>query len=321
MGKMTALARRFPWRLALAAVAGLLIFKGAVAGLPTVTAVGYKLAGKAPDCPWGRILSFQRDTSRQRDLYAAAKPALTVVDSDSRLDIQLIASPGRRYWIPRRGEKLGGQELLAYLLSDHIWMQERNPDKLVRKGDVVLDCGAHVGVFTQTALEMGASRVVAIEPDPVNLECLRRNFAAEIAGGRVTLAPKGVWSSEKTITLLPGVDNTGMNTMLATGPPRGGIEVPVTTIDKLVAELALSRVDYIKMDIEGAEREALAGARRTLARFRPRLMLDSYHRRDDMDVLPPLVKELNPSYVMTCGPCEPFADDRSLLVPHVTYYK
>ena len=99
------------------------------------------------------------------------------------------------------------------------------------------------------------------------------------------------------------------------------IEVPVTTIDNLVAALGLPRVDYIKMDIEGAEREALQGARETLRQHRPRLMLDSYHRRDDMAVLPPLVRQGNPQYSMICGPCEPFAEDRSLLVPHVTFYQ
>src|SRR5262249_32097121 len=67
-------------------------------------------------------------------------------------------------------------------------------------------------------------------------------------------------------------------------------------------------------DIEGAEREALRGATQTLARFFPELMLDSYHRPDDMQVLPPIIRQANPRYAMICGPCE------ETFTPHVTYY-
>jgi len=68
------------------------------------------------------------------------------------------------------------------------------------------------------------------------------------------------------------------------------------------------------MDIEGAEREALRGATETLARFFPELMLDSYHRPDDMQVLPTIIRKANPRYSMICGPCE------ETFTPHVTYY-
>ena len=74
--------------------------------------------------------------------------------------------------------------------------------------------------------------------------------------------------------------------------------------------------DLIKMDIEGAEREALRGAAGTLRRFKPRLMLDSYHRPDDSTVLPQVIGALRSDYRMLCGPCE--LGDR--IAPHVTFY-
>ena len=180
-----------------------------------------------------------------------------------------------------------------------------------------MDCGAHVGVFTQSALDRGAAKVIAIEPEPVNLECLRRNLAREIAAGRVIVVPKGAWSSEKTITLFLGIDNSGMNTMIE-GAGGDAMEVPVTTIDNLVRSLHLPRVDYIKMDIEGAEREALAGAIETLRQFRPRLMIDSYHRAGDMQVLPTIIRRAHGDYSMSCGPCE-FGLHGFL--PHVVFYE
>ena len=93
--------------------------------------------------------------------------------------------------------------------------------------------------------------------------------------------------------------------------PKAGGKVDESQVTQL---LHLPRVDFIKMDIEGAEREALRGASRTLARDFPRLMLDSYHRLDDMQVLPAIIRQANPHYSIHCGPCE------ETLTPHVTYY-
>jgi FkbM family methyltransferase len=184
---------------------------------------------------------------------------------------------------------------------------------------VVIDCGAHVGVFTHKALERGARKVVAVEPNPLNVECLRRNFASEIAGGRVVVYPQGVWSADSTLSLSVSRNNTAMGSVVI-DRHAGSIQVPLTTVDKIVAELNLETVDFIKMDIEGAEREALKGAAQTLGRFKPRLMLDSYHLADDPEVLPRIIAAAQPAYRMTCGACEPLDKDGSRWVPHVLYF-
>jgi hypothetical protein len=68
------------------------------------------------------------------------------------------------------------------------------------------------------------------------------------------------------------------------------------------------------MDIEGAEREALRGGFQVLARDLPTLMLEMYHRPDDVQVLPAVIHDGNPRYTMTCGPCE------ETFSPHVSYF-
>ena len=78
--------------------------------------------------------------------------------------------------------------------------------------------------------------------------------------------------------------------------PEGGLVVRAVSIDETVEAQRLKRVDFIKMDIEGAERYALSGARRTLARFGPQLAICLYHRPDDRQVLPELVLGIRPSY-------------------------
>jgi hypothetical protein len=78
----------------------------------------------------------------------------------------------------------------------------------------------------------------------------------------------------------------------------GGEPTPCDTIDNIVDRLRLERVNLIKMDIEGAERGALAGARETIQTQRPRLAISGYHLPDDIYLLPALIKEIVPDYTV-----------------------
>ena len=206
---------------------------------------------------------------------------------------ELWDTPQGRFWIENNNfseftEILAEQEANIY----------GDQSSGVRPGDIVLDCGAHVGVFTRKALGLGAKLVVAIEIAPVNLECLRRNFAAEIASGKVIVYPKGVWDKDDTL-VLHLKKYTACYSLLFKGSGKRGdapTPVPVTTIDKIVAELGLARVNFIKSDIEGAERNMLAGAAKTLERFKPRMAIAGYHLKDDLIVLPAVALKAQPAY-------------------------
>ena len=166
-----------------------------------------------------------------------------------------------------------------------------------RRGDIVLDCGANVGVYTKTALASGAKLVVAIEPAPENVECLRRNLTQEIAAGKVIVYPKGVWDKDDTLVFHRDPNNSARDSLFKLdGDTIDTIQVSLTTIDKLVAELELDRIDFIKMDIEGAERNAVLGAKETLRKFKPRMAVCVYHRPDDPVAIPRAVLDLAPGY-------------------------
>jgi len=279
-----------------------------------------KATGRGELCSWPNTLRFTSALNEFEKLYKEAKSGLAVKDYDARLNLERVKAPGyREFWLQRtRNVEIRG---FGWLLAEHRWMEQSNPDDHVRPGDIVLDCGAHVGVFTQVALSRGAAKVVAIEPDPANIECLRRNFPGEIAAGRVVLAQVGVWSSEGSMKLYLGEGgNTGVNSMWSK-ESGNSIEVPVTTIDRLAAKLELPRVHFIKMDIEGAEREALKGALATLRAHRPRLMLDLNHRPDDSTVLPAIIRQAHAGYVSSSGPCQPNEHTGNELIPHVTYFR
>ena len=70
------------------------------------------------------------------------------------------------------------------------------------------------------------------------------------------------------------------------------VEVSATAIDSLTNEA----VDYIKYDVEGAEKEALMGSCRIISEYRPALLVSAYHRSEDIFELPLLISSLEPSY-------------------------
>lgn len=211
---------------------------------------------------------------------------------------ELFEAGSRQWWIPRRN-RLALAEMIAEQEAD-VYGGKHG----VRSGDVVLDCGANVGVYTRHALDAGARTVVAIEPAPENIDCLRRNFADEVKAGRVIIYPKGVWDTDEEIQIRTFDKESGGNSVALNFPgSREGPRVPLTTIDKIAAELRLDRVDFIKMDIEGAERKALVGARDSVARFQPRMAISLEHRPHDYEAISAIVAKLWPELKYECGPC------------------
>ena len=252
-----------------------------------------KLAAAYPAVSWTDVGRFLVSYSHCYSQYKPRKVGDQVVDG-VRLE-QFETSEGK-FWIA------GGQgELLEFLLTEIFAGRDyENQDVEIRPGDVVIDCGAHVGVFTRYALKQGAQRVIAIEPVPSNLACLERNLQDEIRAGRVTVVRAGVWyeAAELTIDLHP--ENSGAHSFVRDEfrMPRT-INLPVRPLQDIVEELDLVQVDFIKMDIEGAERHALRGAVRTLQRFRPRMAICTYHTGDDPSVIPDVVSRIHPGYELT----------------------
>jgi FkbM family methyltransferase len=160
-------------------------------------------------------------------------------------------------------------------------------------GDVVLDIGAYKGETTLWfADKVGPEGLVlALEPGRQTCAVLRRNIDRNQLS---TMAP---------IRVLPcaaGAHEGTARFIAAGGAAALGAEgettVAITTVDALVAEQHLARVDFIKMDIEGGEVDALRGAEETLRRFAPRLAITVYHRPNDLPDVVAVVRQACPSY-------------------------
>jgi len=148
---------------------------------------------------------------------------------------------------------------------------------LTNREKVIFDAGANIGLFSLHALSTGTASVIAFEPSPGNARCLLANLDTYLRAGRLRLIPKGVWSKPTTLRFSTSNTNNPGGHHISDD---GDIEVPVTSIDQAVGELGVNHLDYIKMDVEGSEMEALEGARETLARFRPRLCVATEHTND-----------------------------------------
>ena len=280
---------------------------------PRARLLAIAAAGRSSVCPLSAALKSHgnlRDQIRYKDQILAAS---RLVEEDPK-GFELWETPQGRYWVPK-----GSRWVLPFNLAERQRKIYGSGDQAVQSGDIVLDCGANVGTDTRAWVEIGAKLVVAIEPAPENIECLRRNFKNEIASGQVILIEKGVWDKEDTLTFRVDPKNSAADSFVISHEGSASVaHIPVTTIDRIVDDLHLARVDYIKMDVEGAEQRALEGARRTIARDRPKLTLATEHRLDDAETLIAAVNRIRPGYRMECGPC---AEEKGHIRPDVLYFR
>jgi FkbM family methyltransferase len=166
-------------------------------------------------------------------------------------------------------------------------------DVTIKDGDVVIDAGAWIGDFSAYAAHKGAV-CYAFEPGEPTFDSLVKTASVH---EKIIPIKKGL--GEKTHrSCFSDIEYTASNKIIGGGeaPNSKTIAVDITTIDEFVRDNNLPRVDFIKADIEGAERDMLKGARETLKKFAPKLALCTYHLPDDPQVLESLIKEANPAY-------------------------
>ena len=189
----------------------------------------------------------------------------------------------------------------------------------ISAGEIFADCGGYTG---DTVLEfirransagVGYSNIYSFEPGQKNYLQAVENTAIY---PNVTIIPKGLWSSEteleyfensdslgssfmgKAQSLFMGLGQIGLMSVAQPGDPRGtAFTVPVTTLDSFFAGKPDSELPtFIKMDIEGSEKEALIGARDIIRRVKPKLAICAYHKPEDVYSLPQTIMKIRNDY-------------------------
>lgn len=160
------------------------------------------------------------------------------------------------------------------------------PGFLPNKGDVVIDAGCFDGETAKDFLAYGC-RVISFELDIDNFAKCKK--LADSHG--FTIEPYGLGRSEGTChyrTSGNGVDSC----IDSNGDGVGNI----IDLDTYVKKEKIDKVHFIKMDIEGAELDALRGAAKTIVRDKPHLAICAYHKPEDMWILMTYIKSLRPDY-------------------------
>lgn len=155
------------------------------------------------------------------------------------------------------------------------------------KQERFVDLGAYNGDTIRELLSYtdGAfAAVTALEPDGRNFRKLKA-FTAELSGD-ITLVQAGAGDRDCIQTFAA---RAGRNSRLSSS----GTEVQMRTVDSVLDGAPCT---LLKLDVEGAEYEALHGAAQTIAQYKPRLNIACYHRNEDLFLLPRLVHTLCPDY-------------------------
>jgi FkbM family methyltransferase len=158
--------------------------------------------------------------------------------------------------------------------------------------EVFVDCGAFDGDSIRSFLEHRNNRfehIYGLEPDPNNrarLDSFVRELPREV-GSRISVLPYGVGKERATIGF-QATSTAGSHLQ-----PNSETVIAVRPLDEIFADVSPT---HIKMDIEGAEPEALAGAAGLLRRARPALSVCVYHRSEHLWDIPLLIKSLVPDY-------------------------
>ena len=158
-------------------------------------------------------------------------------------------------------------------------------------GDTVLDVGGFKGetaiVFADAVGETG--QVYAFEPVPAAYQSMIGNIKANGLEGIITPINKGCSSVSKQAAVVSAAEGAPWSYV---SEADGSVDVELTSIDDFVDANGLKRVDIIKIDVEGFESDVLAGARKVIQTFRPKLAIALYHKSSDLTELPRLMRSL-----------------------------
>ncbi len=158
------------------------------------------------------------------------------------------------------------------------------------KNEVFVDIGGYIGDTLISYVNAYGrdmyEKLYTYEIVPINLEYIQKNMD-KFHVDRVEIKAKGV--SDKKGLLFLSKDEVSSTSQLQT---EGEIKVPTVTIDQDIK----GRVSFIKMDIEGAEKNALLGCKDKIAKYHPKLALSVYHNNNHLFELAQIIESIDPTY-------------------------
>jgi len=171
-------------------------------------------------------------------------------------------------------------------------------DVQIQKNDIVIDAGANIGIFSLLAAKKGTKKVFAFEPNPNTYQLLRKNISLNQFTDIIIPQEIGLFSKKCKTDFIQTTGNIGSSRILNINKniPGEKCEINLISLDEWMDTCHIESIDFIKADIEGAERQLIEGAKKTIEKNHPRLALCTYHLPDDREVLTKKILEIDPTY-------------------------
>lgn len=188
-----------------------------------------------------------------------------------RTEVQIQLPGGHQRMIVDRADRIGS---LFFWLGRHHRQQIRLAARLLPSDGVFLDVGANIGEFSiAMAIDKPHARVLAVEPNAVIRLNLLRNIEVNLIQNIECLG-LALGDEAGKQRLYQCNDSSLTSFVPVTSAHTAADEVDVCTLDELMELQSLSRLDLLKVDVEGYELKVLSGGRQTLERLRPSLILE-----------------------------------------------
>lgn len=187
--------------------------------------------------------------------YPAIKKVLTPIVNILKPDFYIANN--HKFYIDKEDSIVS-----EVLLSSKVWEEYETEifKENVHIGETVVDVGAHIGYYTLIAASIvgNKGKVYAFEPDPRNFQLLKKNVR-EFGCTNVVLINKAVSNINGDAILYLNNENSGDHRVYNTGDKRRTIKITTITLDDYFKDKK-TKIDLIKMDIQGAEVQAMTGA-------------------------------------------------------------
>ncbi|MFH0846034.1 MAG: FkbM family methyltransferase [Patescibacteria group bacterium] len=170
----------------------------------------------------------------------------------------------------------------------------------LEKDDVVIDAGSNIGLFSIFASQQigGGGKIFSFEPIKETGIFLNKNIKTNNITN-IQYLPYALGDINTNINFFVNKDKLVSSSSERQGKNTEIEEVQQITLDSFIEKnQTITKIDFIKIDIEGAERKFLDGARNTIQKYKPKIAICTYHLPDDPEIIESKIKLFVPKYTI-----------------------